>query len=155
MARRPDIILGVLLIFVLFIFFSRTREGMENDRSTEKITASVSDPYTNGKTITMVYTFSPEPTPGVIKPKAAIREIKYFDKSGKSVGTATPPNTDMNIPRSGTGNRKWVIEPPSGVDVSSLGKLEVTSYVHYVLNTNEKETGQQSDDITTSIPVSA
>lgn len=151
MAKQADMILGVLLILALFILFSRSREGLENPR---KITASVSNPYTDGRNILMTYTYSPSSVQAA-RAKAAIREIKYFDKSGKTIATATPPNTDMNIPQSGQGNRRWIINPPSGVDLTNLSKLEVTSYVYYVDNESGTPTGEQSDDIITSISVSA
>lgn len=152
MVRKSDMVLGVLVVLVLVILFSSTREGLE---TAQKITASVSSPYSDGKTIIMKYTYSPSKAPPPTRAMAAIRSIKYTDKSGKVVATTNPPNTDMNIPSSGTGDRKWIIDPPKEVDVSNLSKLEVTSYVYYVGNQSHQKTGEQSDDIVTSIPVSA
>jgi hypothetical protein len=156
MARRSDLFLAVLVVLVLFIFFSRTREGLNDAPSSQKITASVSNPYTDGRTITLEYTYSASTSPPPTRAKAAIRSIAYLDKTGKQVGFITPPNTDANIPPSGDGgNRKWIINPPSGVSTSNLGQLVVVTYVYYVNNDSGQKTGEQSDDITTSIPVSA
>jgi len=152
MAKRADMILGVLLILALFILMAGSREGLENP---EKITASVSNPSTDGRSITMTYTYSASkaPTP---RAKAAIRKIDYLDKSGKTIGSVdSPAGTDANIPQSGQGNRRSIVNPPQGVNIADVDKLSVVSYVYYVDNTSGTPTGEQSDDITTSIPVSA
>ena len=136
MAKRTDMILGILLILALFILISGTREYMTDVPQTIQMSVDSSKSTTDG-TITQVhYEYSgQDPVNDAVT--ATIKIIEYW-KAGQKVGEQYPsPDTEQKLNSGGSGTAVFNIPPPSGVDVSSLEYIVITTYV----STKPKGTG--------------
>jgi len=127
MAKRSDMILGVLLILALFILISGTREYMTDTPQTLELSVDPDKSKTDGTVTQVHYEFSGQ-DPAKDAMTASIKTIEYW-KAGKKIGEQDLPDAEEKINSGGSATAVFNIPPPSGVDVSGLEYVVVTTRV--------------------------
>lgn len=127
MVKRSDMILGILFVLAVFIFFSKSREFMTDPPHTMQMSVDPSKSTTDG-TITQVHYQYSGQDPNNDAVTATIKTIEYW-KAGQKIGEQTPPDAQQGLNSGGAGTAVFNIPPPSGLDVSGLEYITITTYV--------------------------